>query len=119
DAGAAVPIADQMGGRRQRLLAALETQCAGDAGEPGSEGEYLDVRDGVHQRVRELRIVVGASLHRTGDVDQQQDLAWPRAPLQPSEPQHLAIVAHALAQGAAQIGPWPTAGTHAAVASAP
>ena len=41
------------------------------------------------------------------------------APLQPSEPQHLAVVAHALAQGAAQIGPRAAAGAHAAMAAPP
>ena len=69
--------------------------------------------------MRELHVVVGAALHRAGDVDQQQNLARPGAPLQPSEPQHLAVVAHALAQGAAEIGPRPTTGAHAAVAAPP
>ena len=45
DAGAAVPVADQMRRRRQRLLAAFETQRAADAGEPCAEGEDLDVRN--------------------------------------------------------------------------
>src|SRR4051812_59905 len=43
DAGATVPVADQMGGGRQRLLATLETQRTGDAGETGAEREDLDI----------------------------------------------------------------------------
>ena len=67
------------GGGRQRLLAALEPQRAGDAGQPGAEGEDLDVAaPRAIKRMRELHVVVGAGLHRAGDVDQQQDLARPR-----------------------------------------
>ncbi len=43
DAGAAVPVADEMRGRIQRLLAALQPQRAGDSGEPRAEGEDLDI----------------------------------------------------------------------------
>src|SRR4029453_17093642 len=107
-----------MRGRRQRLLAAFDTERAGDAGQPGAEGEYFDVGSRVGERMRKLYVVVRAALHRAGDVDQQQDLARPGAPLQPSEPEHLAVIADALAQGAAQIGPRATTGAHAAMASA-
>ena len=103
----------------QCLLAALEPQRARDAGEPGAEGEHLGVVDRLQQRMRELHVFFGSGLHRAGDIDQQQELARPRAPPQSPEPQHLAIVAHAFAQGAAQIGEGTAAGAHAAMAASP
>src|SRR6476659_4183557 len=53
--------------------------------------------------MRKLHVLFGARLHRAGYVDQQQDPAWPRAAPQTPQPQHFAVVAHTLAQGAAQI----------------
>ena len=69
--------------------------------------------------MRKLHVLFGARLHRAGDVDQQQDLARPRPTPQSPEPQHLAVVAHAVAQGAAQIGERPAARAHAAMAAPP
>src|SRR4051794_9927108 len=70
-------------------------------------------------RVRAVYIVVGAALLLTGEIDQQQTLARPGTAFEPTEPQHLAVVAHALAQGAAEIRPRPAAGAHAAMAASP
>ncbi len=109
-----------MGGGGQRLLAALETQRAGDAGEPGAEGEHLDVGSRVRPAACASFMLSSVRPFIEPETSiRQQHLARPGAPLQASEPQHLAVVAHALAQGAAQIGPRAAAGAHAAMPAPP
>ena len=94
DAGAAVPIADQCAAaesacsRRLRRSARVTRVSRVPKVNTSTLGAACD------QRMREFDVVVGAPLHRAGDVDQQQHLARARAPLQAPEPQHLAVVAH-------------------------
>ena len=64
DARAPVPVADDLSRARERLLAALEPHRARDAGQAGAEGERLDPRGRLAQRVSETEIVLGAGLHR-------------------------------------------------------
>ncbi len=117
DAGAAVPIAHQMRGGCERLLAALEPQRARQARQPRAKGEDFDIRRRLYQRMREPEIVLRARFHRARDVDQQQHFARPRAALQPPEPHHLAVVAYGFAQGSSEVRPRSAPRAHAAMAA--
>ena len=87
DAGAAVPVADEMGGGVQRLLATLDPQRAGHAREARAEGEDLDIARRLRKRMRKRHVLLGARFHRTGYVDQQQQsCVAARAPSQPAQP---------------------------------
>src|SRR5450631_3828675 len=67
--------------------------------------------------MRKLEIVLGARFHRARDIDQQQHLAWPRPPLQPPKPHHLAVVACGFAQNSPQVCPGPAPRAHAPMAA--
>ena len=64
DPRAAIPIAHQMGGGGQRLLAALEPQRARHPRQARAKSENLDAGRRLHQRMREPEIVLGARFHR-------------------------------------------------------
>ena len=51
----------------------------------------------------ETQVVLGARLHRAGDVDEQQHLARPHAPLEARQLDDFAVVARRVAQRAAQV----------------
>jgi hypothetical protein len=101
----------------QGLLAALEPQRAGDAGEAGSEGKDLGSTGCLQQGMRQFHVLFSARLHRARDVDQEQQLARPQPPSQSSEPKHLAVIADAVAQGTPQIGKGTVAGAHPTMAT--
>ena len=64
----------------------------------------------------EAEIVLGAGLHRSGNIDQQQDFSRPPAALQSRQFQHFAVVARRVAQGPPQIDQ-AAASAHAPIAA--
>ncbi len=117
DAGAAVPVADNMRGARERLLAPFQMHRPRHPRQPRAEGEDLDARTRLRERMGEAEVLLRARLHRAGDVDQQQDFPRTRAALEAREAQNLAVVARRVAQGAPEIDDPAAAGACATVAA--
>ena len=72
DARAAVPIADDLRRARERLLAPLEPHRRVTRVSRVPKVNVSTRGAAWRQRMSETEIVVGARLHRAGDVDQQQ-----------------------------------------------
>ena len=96
--------ATMVGSRRQRLVAMLDASALLTR---VSRVPIVNVSmrsADVCERVGEAQMGLGALLHRAGHVDQEQDAALARAPAQPRQAHHLAVVPDGFAQAAAQVG---------------
>ena len=98
----------------------LSAQRARDAGQPRAEGEDLDVAaPPATSACASCRLSSVRAFIEPETSISSSSLRGRCAPLQASQPQHLAVVAHAVAQGAAQIGERAAPRAHAPVAAPP
>ena len=84
-------------------FAIFQVQRPGNACEPRADGENFHRVGGANQRMRKRQMGLRALLHRSGNVDQNNDTPLPQPALALTQAKNLAGVTHGVAEHAAGV----------------